>query len=98
MKNIVYIIINLFILPSLTSAGEIYTYKTKKGVINITNGSVPEKYSTKAKKIGVSQYPILAISTPTVTRNILVYKDKNGKIVITNTTSPEEIGEKAKII
>lgn len=49
MKNIVYIIIILFILPSLTSAGEIYTYKTKKGVINITNGSVPEKYSTKAK-------------------------------------------------
>ena len=51
MKNIVYIIIILFILPSLTSAGEIYTYTDKDGNTVISNEPPPEEVKSKAKKI-----------------------------------------------
>ena len=42
MKNMVYIIIILFVLPCLTSAGEIYTYKNKQGVTVISNEPPPD--------------------------------------------------------
>ena len=51
MKNIVYIIIILFVLPSLASAGEIYTYKNKKGVTIISNEPPPDEVKEKAKKV-----------------------------------------------
>ena len=51
MKNMVYIIIILFVLPCLTSAGEIYTYKNKQGVTVISNEPPPDEIKDKAKKV-----------------------------------------------